>query len=796
MPNWLGSAIDFGIATASAAGVPLGAMETLVSPGYSLYDKISEKKQAVSLIDKKLIDKTQAAILRGWLTEARGHWLTEADAKAADALLDAHLAGCLPDLPEMAALAGDDDRVAATVALTLEKLQGKDGQFRENPLIRRFAEEVLTLIVAEVSARAEFRSLLVTYDVQEIALRQKQDRERDEAFQARSEADQAEMRHMLQELLARTEKGEAAISQGIDPDVIVAIAARLSPDVRDAEQAILALERAAEELLRLREERVTGSNLGELVDEAVRRIAERIEANDLDGAQAEGEKAFADWRGRQEEAARREAERREVERARGIKLAAETERAAYFAGGAANVAAWTEARLELEANTAEAPIDALWRAFTEWFRRGRDKGLNLDLEVAVEIAHKALTRPSLSVQDRGKWQHELGNALGVLGARDPVTNRLERAIEAFRQALLSITREREPLHWATAQNDLGNVLFGLGERQVGTARLEQAVATYRCALLERTRERVPLDWALTQSNLGNALFALGNREPGTALLEESKQAFTMALLELTREHSPIEWATTQNNLGNALAALGIREVGTSKLEKAVEAYEQALLERTRELLPLEWAATQTNLGGALLTIGERTGSIPKLTKAIDAYEKALLERTRDRVPLDWAATQFSLGNALTALGLAGGGSERLEQAVAAFRRALLERTRDRVPLIWANTQNSLGNALWGLGIREAGTDRLEQAIDAYRRALSERIRDRLPLEWAGTMLNLCIAEAQIAERRRDRAPLAAIEARAREARQVLAEGGHAAAAAGWGNHVLGEVARIRKGLDE
>src|SRR5947199_36750 len=80
------------------------------------------------------------------------------------------------------------------------------------------------------------------------------------------------------------------------------------------------------------------------------------------------------------------------------------------------------------------------------------------------------------------------------------TARLEQAVDAYRAALTEWTRERVPLDWARAQHNLANALRLLGERERGTARLEQAVDAYRAALTERTQERVPLDWAATQNN--------------------------------------------------------------------------------------------------------------------------------------------------------------------------------------------------------------------------------------------------------------------------------------------------------
>jgi hypothetical protein len=714
IPRWFGAAFDLGLAAASAFGLPVGEAGKVATSGYKLYDKLREKQRAGGLNDPKLIGRTQTEILNGWLTQAQGEWLTETDANAADALLDRHMPDCLPSLAEMAGLAGTSDRAAATVELALNKLAVKDTQFRDNHVIRRFAEEVLDLIIREVSARPEFRSLLITHDIEAMARAQLQDRERGEAFQGETSKHLAE----IKALLAQSAQGQAAIRQGVDPEAIVAIAVRLNPDVSNGDQALVALERAAAELLQLRAERDAGTNLGDLVDTAVRRIAARFEASDPDGAQAEGARAFADWRQRKAESARREAERRDAEQAAGIKLAQETERAAYLAGDAEGVAQWIGEGLALAADAEAAPLSKLAVAHTHWWERGRDHGLNLDLDVAVAIANSALRRMDICPADRGVWQNNLGNALQTLGARETGTVRLERAVGAYEAALREHKREREPLQWALTQNNLGAALQTLGERATGTARLVRAVAAYEAALLERTRERVPLQWATTQNNLGNALRSLGERETGTARLEQAVMACEAALLERKRERVPLQWATTQNNLGNALRSLGERETGATRLGLAVKAYEAALLERTRERVPLDWAGTQINLGIALQTLGARETGTVRLAQAVTAYEAALLEYTRERAPHLWATTQINLGVALCGLGRRETGTARLERAVTAYEAALLEYTRERAPHHWAMTQNNLANAELALAGRTAGTKRQALLAAAMERARS------------------------------------------------------------------------------
>ena len=280
--------------------------------------------------------------------------------------------------------------------------------------------------------------------------------------------------------------------------------------------------------------------------------------------------------------------------------------------------------------------------FVEWYTRGRDKGLNFDLEVAIALMRAMADCFTDDPDKHGACLTNLGVALDTLGERETSTARLEEAVAAYRLALEEFTRDRVPLDWAKTQMNLGNALITLGMRGTDTAQLEEAVTAYRLALEERTRDRVPLDWALTQMNLGIALDTLGERETGTARLEEAVAAHQMALEEFTRDRVPLDWAMTQMNLGNALKTLGTRETGTARLEQAVAAYRLALEEYTRDHLPLNWATTQLNLGNALQILGQRETGTARLEHAMAAYRLALEERTRDRVPLQWAMTLANL----------------------------------------------------------------------------------------------------------------------------------------------------------
>ena len=380
-------------------------------------------------------------------------------------------------------------------------------------------------------------------------------------------------------------------------ELIFEIVRRSGGDAADFEQALANAKAAFEEGWKAIEAGERGGNLGALVDDLLKRIADRTKAGDFAGGAAEADRAFAEWQ-------RIEAERREASNAAGARILSEGARQDMLRRDFRAAAERLARIVEIEEPDAAKQFGALRRKRDEYYVEGRDKGSNASLEVAIELAFLEL-RAARGGSQRGVAGNDLGAALQELGGREAGTGRLKEAVEAYHAALEERTRERAPLDWAMTQNNLGNALATLGERESGTAHLIEAVTAYRAALEERTRERVPLGWAMTQNNLGNALQTLGEREIGTQHLIEAVAAYCAALKEYTRERLPLDWAMTQNNLGEALATLGERESGTTQLDKAVEAYRAALEEWTRERVPLDWAGTQHNLGNALRTLGER-----------------------------------------------------------------------------------------------------------------------------------------------------------------------------------------------
>ncbi|WP_428696949.1 tetratricopeptide repeat protein [Stappia sp.] len=684
--------------TLTGLPVPPGAVEAVFAGGAWFGALSSARRRDLERVIERTAEEVEAE-LAAWASHSSQTDLGDlAHAKASfiDVLPQA--------MPAPADLVGRDLRPDGIAALVLARAEAtrpdiyKDTGPKDsaNQLARRFLLQVIERACARLLADAEFIDDLRPSLWRELLERTGRIEDNTEKLLAGQRAQDEQLNDIKALLAAMGDKAATARASGITDAALIELARRVSADISDPQQAFRELENAVEIAIRVQQEGRQGSNLGAFVDEVLARVATLSATGAYDEATAEIDAALA----REAEEARRLEERRQESRARSLRLLDAAIEQDLLRRDADSAAARLVRKVEIELPEGASLFDYLLRHQNEWYERGRDRGLNLDLNVSIALARRT-EGLATDADQRGTALNNLGNALAVLGMRETGTARLEQAVEAYRLALEERMRERVPLYWATTQNDLGAGLAELGVRDAYPARLEQAVEAFRLALEERTRERVPLDWAMTQNNLGNALQELGTREAGTARLQQAVEAFRLALEELTRERVPLYWATTQNNLGNALRELGTREAGTARLEEAVGAYRLALEEWTRQRVPLDWAMTQNNLGSALAELG-----------------------TREADPA------------------------RLEQAVAAYRLALEERTRQRVPLDWATTQNNLGTALGELGTREAGTARLKQAVEAYRLALEEFTPETAPYYHEGTTQNLARAQSLLDERRK------------------------------------------------
>lgn len=206
----------------------------------------------------------------------------------------------------------------------------------------------------------------------------------------------------LLHLIVANQQAEAA-RRGVDADKLVALARRIVEQVSDPDEAEQALHRAIDELLKLRDEAQRGTNFGDEVDEAIRRIFTRVEAGDLDGAVRAQEAEFT-----------RLGEQVEAVRAAQIKLAEtrlSVERLRY---DAAALAHWAVEKRKLAEGVARLDLKSLRAEQDEWYEQALKQGSRLEMDVAIALARCSVEEAD-DPQDWANCQNDLGIALRVMG---------------------------------------------------------------------------------------------------------------------------------------------------------------------------------------------------------------------------------------------------------------------------------------------------------------------------------------------------------------------------------------------
>ena len=255
----------------------------------------------------------------------------------------------------------------------------------------------------------------------------------------------AEQIERMLQLFSRSPLAAQAREAHVDARAFVLLARKINLEVDDENQALNELSRAVEELLKLKATAEHGTSIDALVNQALRRIAEQSLRGEFESAAKEAESAFAEWE-------LREAERRQTQRQSGLILIEANIQQQLLRRDSVAVADWVERRLQLESDGKPVSTKSLMPEVEVWYERGRDRGLNLDLAVAIALSRRAVELAT--ADDRGAALNYLGITLSILGERESGTERLEEAVAAYRAALEEHTRERVPLDWEQLQRNL------------------------------------------------------------------------------------------------------------------------------------------------------------------------------------------------------------------------------------------------------------------------------------------------------------------------------------------------------
>jgi len=419
---------------------------------------------------------------------------------------------------------------------------------------------------------------------------------------------------LLRTALATGEQAGTARASGITDTALVALASRIAADVHDVDQAYRELERAVDLAISVqhpKEPSLTLDHVAQLSAEGKYDDAGHAIDTALAKAEAAHRARIDDLlqAGLQQDLLRRDA-----------------------AAAAARLV-----RISATNTETDERFEALAAIWMEWFARGRDKALFLDLEVAGELA-RAMVEVARTPIERGKAANFAGIIHHTLGERRPDMEALDAAVVAFEEALTIWDRSNHPELWAKAQMNLANSQHAISQRNLGNDRLQRAIAAYDAALAVRPRDSAPADWAMTQMNLGTALRSLAEIEMDTAAATQSLAAIDAALTVRTRAAGEPAWVVAQLNRAMTLRVRGELGRDTNDLQAALQSlheiapicaqlgliYYQALADRERGALcaDLAW------LGGPSAFRGE----------AIGFFRNALDKFGTDGAPLDRLVT--------------------------------------------------------------------------------------------------------------------------------------------------------------
>lgn len=408
------------------------------------------------------------------------------------------------------------------------------------------------------------------------------------------------------------------------------------------------------------------------------------------------------------------------------------------------------------------------------------RGIEIFYTLLASANHTEETYVTLT--NRAYLLTSLGNALAILGQREPGKQKLEEAVLHFRDALKIVKQETDMLAWTQLQHQLGKTLSLLALRESDGANLDEAIAMLSKAVEGYFELKMILEWASATNSLGvarafraarysdpqekqEAVFALkstldfisqqnnpnfwsmihnnvgiillappDNADP--RLLEEALQCFKISLETVCRESNPMDWARIQSNVGRALKMLGEIENTTTRSEQALEILLLAQEECTRERDVMCWARIQSDIGEALLDLSKKRSDKYALEEAAARVEDICEIYPRERLPNDWAKTQYLLGQIFGELGRTRSDVQYLREAVNFFRSALEVFTWESHPDLWIKSQLGIANSLILLGMYNSTELYIDECILMLRNLLSSLEKDKMTDQWAETQLKL------------------------------------------------------------
>jgi tetratricopeptide (TPR) repeat protein len=216
-----------------------------------------------------------------------------------------------------------------------------------------------------------------------------------------------------------------------------------------------------------------------------------------------------------------------------------------------------------------------------------------------------------------------GNVCAVCAQLEGDRSWYHTSVEAWQAAIDLAGPDQSPILGQLYQQ-LGLVLQIIAERSNDTDCLEQAADAYRRALMHISRRRQTLDWGLVKYRLGCVLYKIDMAIGDDNALREAIHACQASREVFNRYTHPIRWSEVSNTLAQILQVYGDNVRSMPILEYSVKCCIAALQVRTPDTAPLQWASIQNTLGSALFLLAKHTGEWEYMRQSGEAFRLALL----------------------------------------------------------------------------------------------------------------------------------------------------------------------------
>jgi|GEM_PF-1282068 tetratricopeptide (TPR) repeat protein len=271
-------------------------------------------------------------------------------------------------------------------------------------------------------------------------------------------------------------------------------------------------------------------------------------------------------------------------------------------------------------------VEAQYDRGVAYFKLAQTGGKIENYKIAVEEFEKLLKRGALRLLLYGLYGRilsALGATYGDLARLENRRELLQKAFEAYGEALKHITLQNDPVAYAVIQNNLGDDYGELAHLENKSENCKKAIVALNESLKVFTYERYPLDYASTNANLCEIYRILAEAEDAVTNCNKAIEASKEALRGQICEVSPLICAHALINLGAVYRTLALTENPAENYKKAIETYNRALTIRKYRLLLKNFAFAKNKLGSTYHNLATVSSQTSDYKNAVKEYKQAL-----------------------------------------------------------------------------------------------------------------------------------------------------------------------------